>query len=164
LNKDKVISFMPIQRQEKGETTMSLLRSLVEKHYAQVANQEWDRAAEVFTPDVETTEPGAGTMHGLAATVAYGTAFITAFPDGRLHLDTAIESGNSIVVEGRFTGTHNGPLVSPAGTIPPTGQKLELPYCDVFTVKDERIATHHIYYDRLDFMAQLGLMPGPSRA
>src|SRR5260221_569039 len=41
---------------------MSALRALVEKHYTQVANKEWDRAAEVFTPDVETTEPGAGTI------------------------------------------------------------------------------------------------------
>jgi ketosteroid isomerase-like protein len=139
---------------------MSTLRSLVEKHYARIADKEWDRAAEVFTPDVETTEPGAGTMHGLEAAVAYGTAFITAFPDGRLHLDSAVESGDSIVVEGRFTGTHNGPLVSSAGTIAPTGRKLELPYCDVFKVKDGRIAAHRIYYDRVDFMGQLGLMPG----
>jgi predicted ester cyclase len=143
---------------------MSALRSLVEKHYAQIANKEWDRASEVFTPDVETTEPGAGTMHGLEATVAYGMAFITAFPDGRLHLDAAVESGESIVVEGRFTGTHNGPLVSPAGTIPPTGRKLELSYCDVFKIKNDRIAAHRIYYDRVDFMAQLGLLPEPSRA
>jgi len=143
---------------------MSALRSLVEKHYAQVANQEWDRVAEVFAPDIETTEPGAGTMHGLEAMVAYGTAFNTAFPDGRLHLDSAVESGDSIVVEGRFTGTHNGPLVSPAGTIAPTGRRLELPYCDVFKVKNDRIAAHRIYYDRVDFMAQLGLMPEPSRA
>jgi ketosteroid isomerase-like protein len=143
---------------------MSALRALVEKHYAQVGNKEWDRAGEVFTPDVETTEPGAGTMRGLAATVAYGQAFLTAFPDGRLHLDSSVESGDTIMVEGRFTGTHTGPMAGPGGTIPPSGRTLELQYCDVFKVRDGRIATHRIYYDRIDFMIQLGLAPEPATA
>ncbi|MHB8646226.1 MAG: ester cyclase [Thermomicrobiales bacterium] len=144
---------------------MSVLRSLVERHYEQFANNDWDTAtaAEIFSPDVETIDPGAGTMRGIEAFKAYGAAFHKAFPDGRLNLDSAVESGDTIAVEGRFTGTHTGPLAGPSGDVPPTGRKLDLPYCDVFQVKDGRITAHHVYYDQITFMTQLGLMPAPGQ-
>ena len=143
---------------------MSEMRSLVERHYAQVAAGDWQAAAEIFSPDLETIEPGAGTMRGLEAFQGYLQVFRAAFPDGRLVLKAAVEAGDTIAVEGSFTGTHNGPLAGPAGTIPPTGRKLDLPYADFFRIRNGRIVSHHVYYDQVGFLTQLGLMSGPASA
>lgn len=141
------------------EGSMASLRSLIEKHYEQVANNDFAGVAELFHPDVVTVEPGAGTIHGLAAFTGYMAAFHSAFPDGRLNLKTAVESGDTIIVEGSFTGTNTGPMMGPGGEMPATGRALDLPYCDVFEVRDGKIVAHRVYYDQVAFMKQLGLMP-----
>ena len=82
---------------------MSEMRSLVERHYAQVAAGDWQAAEEIFSPELETIEPGAGTMKGLEAFQGYLQVFRAAFPDGRLVLKSAVEAGDTIAVEGSFT-------------------------------------------------------------
>jgi predicted ester cyclase len=137
------------------------LRALVEAHYAQVDAKEWDAGEDVFSPDVETTMPGAGKLSGLDAFRAMGQAFATAFPDMHLSLeDVVAESEGTIVVEGRLRGTHTGPLRTPAGAeIPATGRTIDLPYCDIFEARDGRVVSHRVYFDRLELMEQLGLAP-----
>jgi ketosteroid isomerase-like protein len=63
--------------------------------------------------------------------------------------------------EGIFSGTHTGPLATPAGDVPPTGKPLRLAFADVFVIRDGLIVEHHIYYDQVAFLTQLGLMPAP---
>ncbi|PZS03567.1 MAG: DUF4440 domain-containing protein [Chloroflexi bacterium] len=138
---------------------MANLRSLVERHYENFATANIAAEDEIFGPNVVTVDPGAGTVEGLDAFKAYEEGFRRAFPDGRLNLNSAIEGGNSVTVEGTFTGTNTGPLASPAGEIPATGRKLELPFADFFEVESGKITRHRIYYDRMTFMHQLGLIP-----
>jgi predicted ester cyclase len=117
----------------------------------------------VFAPDVVTIDPGAGRMEGLEAFRAYGEAFLRAFPDGRLKVGRIVaETAESIVVEGTFSGTHTGPLTGPDGEIPPTGRRLELHFVDVFDARDGRICEHHVYYDQMAMLGQLGLIPAPA--
>ena len=47
----------------------------------------------------------------------------------------------------------------PSGeTLPATGKTLRIRSCDVTTVKDGEITSHHFYFDQLEFLGQLGLM------
>ena len=85
--------------------------------------------------------------------------FFDAFPDAQIHGDTYIDTGDAIVVEGRFTGTHTAPLMSPQGEIPATGNTIDLHFADIFRVEGDEVVWHHVYFDRLQFMEQLGLMP-----
>jgi ketosteroid isomerase-like protein len=101
-------------------------------------------------------------MSGIGPFIGYGQAFLRAFPDGRIHRDRYVEDGDSVVVEGRFTGTNTGPLQTPAGELPATGRPLELPFADVFRLAGGRITEHRIYYDTVGMLAQLGLMPEPA--
>jgi len=141
---------------------MSALRTLVEKHYEQVKTNNFSNNLDIFSPEVETIHPGAPAMRGLDPFNAFAQVFHQAFPDGQLHLDRAVEQGDTIIVEGRFTGTHTGPMVGPTGTIPPTGKSLELPFCDLFQARDGRIVAHRVYYDQVTFMTQLGLLQAPA--
>ncbi|HYX83638.1 MAG TPA: ester cyclase [Gaiellales bacterium] len=139
------------------------LRELVETHYSGFSRGDLDLATSIFSEDVVTIDPVAGRMDGLAAFRAYGEAFRHGFPDGRLTLERVVaETDDVIVVEGVFTGTHTGTLAGAAGEIPATGRSLRLPFCDIFQARDGRLVEHHVYYDQMAMLTQLGLVPTPA--
>ena len=65
---------------------MTIPLELVERHYRNVSAADFDAEDELFSPEVETIDPGAGTLHGLQAFKGYEAAFRRAFPDGKLVL------------------------------------------------------------------------------
>jgi len=136
---------------------MSQLQDLLDVHYKGVNSGDFDVALSVFDPDCEIVTPQ-GAMTGAEAQRALGEAFRTAAPDNKLTPLRTFESGDTIVVEGVYSGTHTGPLVGPAGTIPATGRAFSFPYCDVLQARDGRFVSHRIYWDNATFLAQLGLM------
>ena len=91
-----------------------------------------------------------------------GDVIVRAFPDASIRVVSTVEAGDTIVTEGVYGGTHTGPLDSPQGTVPPTGRAIDLPFVDIFRVRDGKAVVHHLYFDQLTFMAQLGLMPQPA--
>jgi steroid delta-isomerase-like uncharacterized protein len=137
------------------------LRQLVERHYAEVNTNDYSDAEEIFSADLVTEPPGSGPLRGIEPFIAYGQRFSRAFPDGRIHGDRYVESGDLVVVEGRFTGTNTGPLDTSAGALPSTGRSMVLPFADVFRVADGKITEHRIYYDSTAMLGQLGLLPAP---
>ena len=135
---------------------MGEARSIVEKHYAGVNDEHDIKVANlVHADDVEGYVPGAGSITGAEAFDQFSEPFFEAFPDATMHPVNWIETGDTVVVEGSFRGTHTGVLRSPEGDIPPTQRPLDLKFADVFRVKDGKVTSHHIYFDRLDFMMQL---------
>ena len=135
------------------------LRHIADTHYASVNERDLDRSAQVMTADVITDAPGAPGMRGLEAWKQFTTVFLNACPDATVRGDRYWESGDTIVAEGVFSGTHTGDLVTPAGAIPATGQKIALEFADVFKVRDGKAYEHRIYFDQGELMQQLGLMP-----
>lgn len=146
------------------EGTMTGLRTLVERHYSNIAAQDQAADADLFHADVITVHPGMPPMHGLAAFHEFTRAFHAGVPDMALSLNRAYDAGDSIIVEGTFTGTHTGTLHGPDGEIPPTGRPFELEFCDLFELRDGKIAAHRIYYDQLSLFTQLGLLPAATPA
>jgi predicted ester cyclase len=72
-----------------------------------------------------------------------------------MKITNIVESGDWVVVESRFTGTHTGPLVDPGGSIPATD--VEAPRVDVFEVRGGKIVAHRGSFGNLDLMTQLAL-------
>jgi len=89
---------------------------------------------------------------------------VTAFPDARIEAKNTIAQGNTVVVEGVFTGTHNGPLKTPMGDVAPTGKKVAGDFIQVFEVDRGLIKRAHLIYDQVELMKQLGLAPAPPAA
>lgn len=141
---------------------MSEVRDLVDGHVRVFNERDWDAAGSVLSPDVESSAPGTGTITGIDPFLAFARGFVVALPDSRLVPETVTEDGTRVVVEGRYVGTHTGPLMTPQGEVPPTGRSLDLPYADVFEVEAGRIVRHRTYYDQMDFAQQLGLVPEPA--
>jgi ketosteroid isomerase-like protein len=65
------------------------------------------------------------------------------------------------MVEGRFVGTHTGPLAAPDGDVEPSGASVDLRFADFSRVQDGKIVSYHTYYDQLGLLTQLGLMGEP---
>ena len=117
-------------------------------------------ALSAFSEELETTDPGMGTVHGIEPFREYLDTFKRAMPDAKAIVGRTYEVGDVVIVEGRFIGTHIGPLATPDGDVEPTGASVDLRFADVSRVRDGKITSYHTYYDQLGLMTQLGLMAG----
>jgi predicted ester cyclase len=72
-----------------------------------------------------------------------------------------IDAGDTVVAEFVLRGRQTGPLVAPAGTIPPTNKMIELPSIGVYELRDGKLAASRGEFDRMTLLVQLGLMPAP---
>lgn len=89
------------------------------------------------------------------AMVAAGMA--KAFPDIHRELFQIYPMEEVVVVELAIQGTHRGALVTPAGTVPPTGRTIDVPCCDVFHMKEGKVVSFHCYNAASILQHQLGL-------
>ncbi|MCF6367443.1 ester cyclase [Rhizobium halophilum] len=80
-----------------------------------------------------------------------------AFPDIHRELFSIYQMEDVIVVELAIRGTHTGELVMPAGTIPATGNSIDVPCCDVFHMRDGKVVSFHCYNAASILQRQLGL-------
>jgi steroid delta-isomerase-like uncharacterized protein len=131
---------------------------LLARFYADFDSGDINAAVSSCSDDVEVTDPGMGTVHGIAPFREYLGTFKRAMPDARAIVERFLETGDTVIVEGRFVGTHTGPLAGEDGDIPPTGRAVDLRFADVSRVTDGKIASYHTYYDQLGLLTQLGLM------
>jgi ketosteroid isomerase-like protein len=130
-----------------------LTSAAVEQHDVKAAMQCYAKNAVVTAPD-------AGEVKGQERIAEYWRGFIESFPDSRFESLDKLESGNHAIDEGYFIGTNTAPLHLPTGeTMPATGKRVKIRSCDVATVKDDKITEHHLYFDQMEFMSQLGLAP-----
>lgn len=83
--------------------------------------------------------------------------YAKAFPDMHRELERFYVTGDVVVVQLRLQGTHLGPLELPAGTVPPTGKRMNAPCCDVFELVDGKIKRFDCYPSGTVIAAQLGL-------
>jgi predicted ester cyclase len=116
---------------------------------------------ELHADDIKFNAPGFKATNAKDAT-AYATTWLKAFPDGKMKVRSEITSGPWVVQEILMEGTHTAPLESPTGTIAPTYKKVVGYGVQLLRVENGKIAEARIYFDQLDQMTQLGLMPAPT--
>ena len=131
---------------------------VVGRFYEAFGSGDIDGALAVCADDLEIVDPGLGQVRGCDRFRDYLETFKRAMPDARAIVEQTLESGETVAVEGRFTGTHTGPLVTDEGAVDPTGAAVDLRFADVSRVRDGRIVAYHTYYDQLGLLTQLGLM------
>jgi steroid delta-isomerase-like uncharacterized protein len=131
---------------------------LVAGFYAHFNSGDIDAALAVFSSELETIDPGMGTVHGHGPFREYLEVFKRAMPDAHAVIESLVEAGDTVIVEGRFVGTHTGPLATPDGDVAPSGASVDLRFADFSRVKDGKIVSYRTYYDQLGMLTQLGLM------
>jgi steroid delta-isomerase-like uncharacterized protein len=115
------------------------------------------------TPDVESILPGGITLRGPKEVVGFLAIFWEALPDAKVTYEREIAADDTVVIEGILTGTHSGTFRGPAGDIPASGNAINLRYASVKRVRDEKVASEHLYFDQLEFLQQLGALPPTER-
>lgn len=115
-----------------------------------------------FTPDgVFVDESVAVTYRGPSEVGKPVENYGTAFSDMHRELYDVYVTGASadvVVVELALQGTHDGPLWLPQGILPPTGNRMDAPCCDVFRLKDGKIRLFDCYPSAGVILGQLGVL------
>ena len=116
------------------------------------------------SPDIEFVIPGGITLRGRDQVREYMKLFWSAFPDMKVTANYQVIAGDAAVTEQTFSGTHTGTLRTPNGDIPATGKQVQGRQVAVQRVKDGQIWSEHLYFDQMEFLGALGLIPNPSHA
>lgn len=103
--------------------------------------------------------PGDVHVEGREAATEYAMGWLRAFPDARITIREEIVAGDWVVQEFTFDGTHDEPLSTPAGEIPPTGRHLTGRGVQILRVEEGAVAETRLYFDQVQVLTQLGLMP-----
>jgi hypothetical protein len=82
----------------------------------------------------------------------------TAFADMHRELYNVWTVGNTVIVRLALQGTHSGPLRTPFGTIPPTGNRMDAPCMDVFELENGQIKKFDCYPEGSIILTQLGVI------
>ncbi len=103
--------------------------------------------------------PGDVHVEGGDAATAYAMEWINAFSDARITVHNEIVAGDWVVQEFTFEGTHTAPMQSPMGEIAPTNRSLTGRAVQIFKVDGDTVVETRLYFDQVQVMTQLGLMP-----
>ncbi|MGH9279650.1 MAG: ester cyclase [Acidimicrobiales bacterium] len=136
---------------------MGSARDVAEQFYDRFGAGDLKGLSDLFADDCVTVTPG-GTF-SVAEHEEFGRSFKNALPDARMEVVRAVEAGDEVYLTGRFKGTHQGDLVSPQGTIPASGNSLDMPFADYFKVSGGRIVEHEVIWDQMTMLGQLGALP-----
>jgi steroid delta-isomerase-like uncharacterized protein len=114
--------------------------------------------------DVTFEAPGDVKLEGVDATTEYAMSWLRAFPDARMTIENTVVADDWAALEFTFEGKHDDTLVGPAGEIPATHRHLDGRGVQILKVKGDKIAEVHLYFDQIDVLTQLGVMPAAAGA
>ncbi len=80
----------------------------------------------------------------------------TAMPDAIGTITKAVASGQDVVLEVTWTGTHTGPMETPDGVIPASGRHQTTRGAFVFEYEGDKLKESRNYFDLLTFLQQIG--------
>ena len=80
-----------------------------------------------------------------------------AMPDSKASFNSELASGNTVVLEMTWRGTHKGPLKTAGGEIPATGKSFELRACQVVEIANDKVKSVRHYFDMGSLLRQLGV-------
>jgi steroid delta-isomerase-like uncharacterized protein len=123
-------------------------------------NHDVDKIVAMHTADAEWEDPSVpAPIKGPAAIAEHLEEMFKAFPDLKFDDDFEVyrTGGSKAAASWRFTGTMLGPMNPPG--FAPTGKKAAVKGACLYDFVDGRVARHHIIYDAMGMLEQLGIMP-----
>ncbi|MGE5232024.1 MAG: ester cyclase [Deltaproteobacteria bacterium] len=121
-------------------------------------DKDWTAAKASLTPDFLYEEIATRrTVQGADKAIALWQGWAKAFTDSRATINRAVASGETVTLELTWHGTHNGPLETPKGAIPPTGKRIEVRACCVVEMAGEKAKAERHYFDMGTLLQQIGV-------
>jgi predicted ester cyclase len=122
------------------------------------------RIRELNAENAVLEAPGDVTLQGRDATTEYAMSWLNAFPDARISVSHELIAGDWVVQEFTFTGTHTAPMQTPMGEVPATNRSLQGRAVEILRVEGDAVVDTRLYFDQVEVLTQLGLMPEPATA
>lgn len=108
---------------------------------------------EAYAPDVVLhTVPE---TKGAANAKAYYANYVTGFSNREFTVKETFAQGNKLTKYWVFKGKHTGDFFG----IPATGKTINVEGCTIATIVNGKITEERDFFDNLEFLRQLGLMP-----
>ena len=92
---------------------------------------------------------------GAANAKAYYANYVTGFSDREFIVKEIFAQGNKLTKYWIFKGKHTGDFFG----IPATGKTISVEGCTIATIINGKITEERDFFDNLEFLRQLGLMP-----
>lgn len=120
--------------------------------------KDWDGVRKAVVPGFVYDELGTQRkIRGVDDVIDVWQGWAKAMPDSKATIKSAVASGNTVVLEVIWRGTHSGPLATPGGEIAATGKKFEVPACQVVQVAKDKAKSVRHYFDMTTLLRQLGV-------
>ena len=95
-------------------------------------------------------------VQGIDQVMTAWRGWATALPDSHASFDAVTSSGHTVTLELTWRGAQTGPLQTPAGTLPPSGRRMEIRACQVVEIADDKVKAIRHYFDLATLLQQLG--------
>ena len=120
--------------------------------------KNWGAVKASITPDFVYDEIATHRkVHGADQVIGVWQGWAAAFPDSKATFNSAQASGDNVVLEVTWQGTHQGPLQTPKGAIPATGKRIDIRACIVCETAGEKAKVQRQYFDMATMLQQLGI-------
>lgn len=134
-------------------------RQLVQAYFDHINQRNEDAYAALHDTSTTAQAPGASDTLSGEEMRAYTRSFIQAFPDLHFALTQCLADEDHVVVHWLATGTHGGPLAGPKGEmVAATGKAVRIYGTSTLAVREGKIQSSRILWDRADLLEQLGLL------
>ncbi len=132
-------------------------RTVVRKFYEAFNAHSLGKSKGILSSNVVVETSGGVSAKGREEAIALFRGWWEAFPDARAEVTDLVASGDTVVTESTFTGTHRGVLRAPGLDAAPSGRAVIIPR-DIHWFKLRRglIVSIDLTVDRLDIQTQLG--------
>ena len=133
--------------QENVEIVRAVIRDVLNRDPH--LDESWRDASEVYHEDFEYREdaswPGAGTYRGIDAFRKVTSAYSEAFEEMTLEVERTFDAGDCVVAFIRLWARGQG------------GAEAEMHQAGIFTVRDGRLASWQVVFDRAEALEAAGL-------
>lgn len=138
---------------------MSDVRKAADRLTAAVASGDLEGATSCYAPEAVLVAPE-GTFKGRSQIAEFFRSWTEPWSEMVFETSTKASWEDSALDEWTCRATNSGAISLPTGeTVPATGNRVTVRGADICTVRDGAIVEHHVYYDQVELLGQLGLLP-----
>ena len=118
-----------------------------------------EAASAYFAPGITYADEARGaTLKGKAEATAWLAEWKSGFSDAAIGDPGYLEAGDWTIARFQARGTNDGAF----GPFPPTGRRLDAPFCELLRWVDGQAVEGGLYYDLVTILVQLGHMEAPA--
>jgi len=112
-----------------------------------------------FADDMTWSEAAAPKDEGKKQVLAEMPQMWKGFSDLKFDMQPPVAAGDYVAAVGSFDGTNDGDIKMMK--LKKTGKQVSSPFLSVYKMKDGKVASAWVFYQGMDMMRQLGMMPPP---